>query len=91
MDNDAKVCNPIGNDLGVWKKDLILDCFALDEAKKTLSIPLSHFPNDHKVIWHHEKNGEFSFKFAYHASMAHKDVLKPVPSSSSNQKLWQLI
>lgn len=79
MNEDARVCDLIDNDLGVWKKEFIFDSFAANEEKKIVSIPLSRLSNEDKIIRHHEKSGEFSVRSAYHASVAHKDVLKPCP------------
>lgn len=59
VNEDTKVRELIDIDLGEWNKELIFDSFAADEAKKILSIPLSHPPIDDKLIWHHEKSGDF--------------------------------
>lgn len=56
-----------------------------------MSILLSRLPNEDKLIWHFEKNKEFLVKTAYHNARAHKESLLPDPSSSPNQKLWQMI
>ncbi|XP_058759750.1 uncharacterized protein LOC131633056 [Vicia villosa] len=78
-------------DLGLWKEGVITEKFSSEEAKKIVSIQLSRLPTEDKIIWHFEKNGEFSVKTAYHAARTHKDSLNPGPSTSSNQKLWKLI
>src|SRR3954467_10067109 len=64
---------------------------AEEEAKKIVSIPLPRLPTEDKLIWHHEKSGEFSVKIVYHDSVAFRDSHKPGPSSSTNNKLWHEI
>ncbi|XP_058787163.1 uncharacterized protein LOC131661587 [Vicia villosa] len=91
LKENARVCDLIDRDLGGWKKEVIREKFSQEEAKMIVSIPLSRIPTDDKIIWHFEKNGEYSFKTAYHATCAQKECLLPGPSSHSNQNLWQLI
>ncbi|XP_058733501.1 uncharacterized mitochondrial protein AtMg00310-like [Vicia villosa] len=87
VDDNARVCDLINGDLAVWKEDVISEKFSPEEAKRIVSIPLSRLPTEDKIIWHFEKNGEFSVKTTYHAARAHKESLLPRPSISPNQKL----
>lgn len=81
----------IDKNLGVWNKELIYDRFAADEAKKIVNNLLSRLQFEDKLIWNHEKSGEFSVRSVYHASVLHKDIHKPCPSCITNHKLWQEI
>lgn len=56
----------IDSDLGVWKREVVFEKFSVEEAKKIVSIPLSRVPNEDKMVWHFERNGEFSIKSASH-------------------------
>jgi hypothetical protein len=61
------------------------------EAKKILSIPLSHRLPEDKIIWCCEKNGEFSVRSAYHLLADKKNCNQPGPSSIYQESLWAKI
>lgn len=50
----------IDEDLRCWKRDLINNNFSLSEALQIVSIPLSVIQNEDKLIWHYERDGEYS-------------------------------
>lgn len=87
----VKVCELIHWDLGSWKRKLIFNSFDLQEAKKIVSIPLSFKKTKDTLIWHHEKNGDYFVRSAYHICMHHKAAKSPGPSCISHHRLWEEI
>ncbi|MCI39198.1 F-box protein, partial [Trifolium medium] len=66
LEENALVSELIDTNSKKWRKYVVLSCFHPHEAKKILSLPLSHrLPHD-KIIWCCEKNGEYSVRSAYH-------------------------
>ncbi|CAI8597265.1 unnamed protein product [Vicia faba] len=62
LDEDSLVNSLIDKDLGQWKRDLIFSTFEAEEAKLIVSIPLSRQNPEDKIIWHWEKNDEYSVR-----------------------------
>ncbi|XP_058724620.1 uncharacterized protein LOC131596076 [Vicia villosa] len=88
---DAKVSSLIDRDLGIWKRDLIFNSFDTCVASQIVSIPLALRQSEDTRIWHHEKNGEYSVRSAYHICMHRKAAISPGPSGNSQQRLWKEI
>lgn len=61
----------------------ILNC-ALQET-------LSHQNIEEELIWHFEKDDEYSVRSAYHLCMSKKVNKHPGPSNVQHQRLWHLI
>lgn len=91
LDEDCRVADLIDADLKMWKRDLIFQAFDLEEANQIISIPLSRGSLSEKIIWHYEKNGEFSVRSACHLCMQVKDSKNPGPSYPPCKKLWKYI
>lgn len=81
----------IDEDLRMWNKDLVFQCFEQDEAMKIVNIPLASSHLLDKRIWHFEKSGEFSVRSTYHLSLQARYVNAPSPSRPPCQKLWKAI
>lgn len=81
IDKESRVKNFIDSDLGIWKKGLIFVSFNPSELKQIVSIPLSFRNTEDRLIWHHERNGEFSVCSAYHINFQNKVAKHPGPSS----------
>jgi hypothetical protein len=91
LDEHALVSNLIDPDTKQWDRGLIYSTFNHAEAKQILSIPISQRSSEDKLIWHWEKDGDYSVRSAYHLL---KDQCNPnlVESSSSHLKqLWKEI
>ncbi|KAJ4961294.1 hypothetical protein NE237_021204 [Protea cynaroides] len=74
-----------------WKKELILDIFTPMDADAILSIHLSLFPKEDRVMWGKTKNGEFSVRSTYHLlKNEDEEAFKNLRSSSRSHK-WELI
>ncbi|CAJ2652835.1 unnamed protein product [Trifolium pratense] len=62
LEEDALVSTLIDPDTKQWKRDLVSHIFFPHEAKQILSLPISpRLPSD-KIIWHFERNGEYSVR-----------------------------
>ncbi|XP_058776202.1 uncharacterized protein LOC131650515 [Vicia villosa] len=89
LDKEAKFKELIDKDLGCWKKDLISSIADPLEAGQIESIPLSLRRTEDKLIWHSERNGEYSVRSAYHLCTQYKQAKSPGPSNISSQQLWK--
>lgn len=57
--------------------------FIGSDVQHILSIPLLRSMHEDKLIWHYEKDGEYSVKSAYHVLSNQKQCLGSGPSSAS--------
>jgi hypothetical protein len=80
LSEDALVETLIDSDTKQWKRDLIHSCFNQTEAKQILSIPLSHRIPVDKLMWHWEKDGDYSVRSAHHLLQDLKN--RDTPASS---------
>ncbi|PNY16580.1 ribonuclease H, partial [Trifolium pratense] len=88
---NAMVSDLINLETKMWDKNLVQNCFNSFEAEQILNIPLSwRLPAD-KLIWHWEKNGEFSVRSAYHMLSEIRNQNSPEASSSRDHLLWKAI
>lgn len=63
IDRSSKVSDLIDGDLGQWKRDLIYFSFEQEEITQIVNIPLYLRGIEDKMIWHHEKNGDYFCSF----------------------------
>lgn len=49
-----------------WNATMVENLSTKMEAELILSIPLSHRPNDDRMVWHHDRKGTFNVKSCYH-------------------------
>ncbi|XP_058727076.1 uncharacterized protein LOC131598498 [Vicia villosa] len=71
--------------------NLLKSCYQNDEndVSHISSIPLSfHLPED-KLIWHHESNGEYSVRSAYHIQGGMRNTDRPGSSSLDYHGFWK--
>jgi hypothetical protein len=68
LDEHALVSNLIDPDTKQWDRGLIYSTFNHAEAKQILSIPISQRSPEDKLIWHWEKDGDYSVRSTYHLS-----------------------
>ena len=89
---EAKTCDLIDKDLGVWDEHIIEILFCKEEATTIRSIPLSSTNQKDRLIWHSTANGLFSVKSAYHLA---KEVEERYRAESSMEmhksEVWKQI
>lgn len=87
----ASVCELNDPDTKQWRRDLIRMSFSQEEAKQIISISLSFRSPLDKLVWHWERDGEYSVRSASHQV---GDVYLPNqygPSTSPDKTLWKEI
>ncbi|XP_058759858.1 uncharacterized protein LOC131633155 [Vicia villosa] len=84
-----KVSELIDEDLGQWNRTLILDTFMESDAHHVLSIHLSRTLPEDKLIWNHDKDGEFTVKTAYQILSKQKFHLNPGTSADADSSVWK--
>ncbi|CAJ2638124.1 unnamed protein product [Trifolium pratense] len=91
LENDALVSALIDPDTKQWNRQLVVQTFYPDEAKQILSIPISQRLPADKIIWHYERDGEYSVRSAHHLLKQHNS--RDVAASSGQQmnNLWREI
>ncbi|KAK2404541.1 hypothetical protein QL285_053869 [Trifolium repens] len=91
LNEDVLVSTLIDPDTKQWKRDLLSHLFYLHEAKQILSIPISQrLPSD-KIIWHFERDGEYSVRSAHHLLKQHNSRNVAGTSGQQSDKLWSEI
>ncbi|CAL8990872.1 unnamed protein product, partial [Prunus brigantina] len=60
-DTPSLVQGLIDDQTKMWNRDLILRCFNSVEAQTILSLPLSRWGCDDKLVWHFTAHGGYSF------------------------------
>jgi hypothetical protein len=60
LENGALVSTLIDKDTKQWNRELVVQSFYPHEAKQILSIPISQRLPADKMIWHYERDGEYS-------------------------------
>lgn len=93
LNQQLRVSDLIDDELGKWKVNVIQVTFMESDAQHVLSIPLFRAMPEDKLIWHHEKEGEYSVKTTY--QILCKQNLNQSPGSSNGtncsrwRKLWK--
>lgn len=90
-DLQAKVSDFIDFDLGKWNSHLVQEKFIDSDAQHILSIPLSRSMPKDKIIWHYEKEGEYSVKSSYKVLRNQKQCLSPGSTSASDSACWKTL
>jgi ribonuclease HI len=91
LNEDVLVSTLIDPDTKQWKRDLLSHLFYPHEAKQILSIPISQrLPSD-KIIWHFERDGEYSVRSAHHLLKQHNSRNVAGTSGQQSDKLWSEI
>ncbi|XP_045789329.1 uncharacterized protein LOC123884299 [Trifolium pratense] len=91
LEEDALVSTLIDPDTKQWKRDLVSHIFFPHEAKQILSLPISpRLPSD-KIIWHFERNGEYSVRSAHHLLKQHSSRNAAGTSGQQTDILWREI
>lgn len=89
LDFMIRVCNLIDSDIGRWNLEALQANFDDSEVVHIASIPLSdRLPYD-KLIWHFEKDGEYSVKMSYHLLGDINSRSKPGPSTRLDLAVWK--
>uniref|UniRef100_A0A803Q6Y9 CCHC-type domain-containing protein n=1 Tax=Cannabis sativa TaxID=3483 RepID=A0A803Q6Y9_CANSA len=76
-----------------WDTQVLEHHFGDIEIERILSIPLSPFPKEDKLIWHHSDTGFYTVKTGYHLTVSLDSVNEHSSSSSHRQwwnRLWSL-
>lgn len=89
LDFANRVCNLIDSDLGRWNLEALQANFDDSEAIHIASIPLFDRLLDDKLIWHFEKDGEYSVKMSYHLLRDINSRSKPDPSTRLDPAVWK--
>lgn len=80
LEQNSLVSELIDQDLLIWKRDILHRCFDPTTACRIVSIPLYFWRPLDKLIWHSEKNKNFSVKSTYHILSAKRLLTPPDPS-----------
>jgi len=78
---------------GSWDIDLIRSLFYPVDVQRILQIPI-HIGRDDVVAWHHNRNGLFSVKSAYHCQWVHKfgrNMAALNASGAGDNLVWKII
>uniref|UniRef100_A0A803PCT3 RNase H type-1 domain-containing protein n=1 Tax=Cannabis sativa TaxID=3483 RepID=A0A803PCT3_CANSA len=70
-----------------WYTQILEHHFGAIDIECILSIPLSHFPKEDKLIWHHSDTGFYTVKTGYHLAVS-LDSMDEHSSSSSHRHWW---
>lgn len=91
LQGNAKVVELIDHATKQWRRDVVFGNFSTFEAQQIINIPLScRLPHD-KLIWHRERDGNYSVRSAYHLLCDNKIRGLPENSGMCNQSLWKEI
>ncbi|XP_058739812.1 uncharacterized protein LOC131611980 [Vicia villosa] len=88
---DALVSELIDEDLCCWKQSLLNECFDHYEGRQIGGIPLPRNGDRDKMIWHWEKDGNYSVRTAYHLLVSKRDAAKVGTSGTADESLWKLL
>uniref|UniRef100_A0A803PY24 Uncharacterized protein n=1 Tax=Cannabis sativa TaxID=3483 RepID=A0A803PY24_CANSA len=69
-----------------WNLPLLHEDFAQIDIDRILTIPLSFYQSNDRLIWHHNTNGLYSVKSGFH--LANSISEKDQESSSDDYKTW---
>lgn len=79
----GRVENLIDHQTGIWKSEMINECFTQADATSILTIPISSISREDRRIWKLTKHGFFMVKSAYHLAVyKFPEIHKDRPSSS---------
>uniref|UniRef100_A0A803QH07 Reverse transcriptase domain-containing protein n=1 Tax=Cannabis sativa TaxID=3483 RepID=A0A803QH07_CANSA len=76
------------NDNREWNSTLLNDFFQPIDVEKILSIPLSYFATQDRLIWHHSTSGSYNVKSGFHLATHLEDQLQS-SSSDANRDWWK--
>jgi ribonuclease HI len=88
LNDDTLVCDLIDPDTKQWKRDLVSHLFHPHEALQILSMPISpRLPPD-KLVWHFERDGDYSVRSAHHLVKQHHSRNLAESSGHQTSRLW---
>jgi hypothetical protein len=91
LGEEATVSELIDVNSKMWKRDLIYNNFNRYEATQILNIPISARLPEDKIIWHWEKDGQYSVRSAHHLLCNEKSAPLPESSRGNCRILWKRI
>ncbi|KAK2447871.1 putative mitochondrial protein [Trifolium repens] len=91
LENGALVSTLIDSDTKQWNRELVVQSFYPHEAKQILSIPISQRLPADKMIWHYERDGEYSVRSAHHLVKQHNSRDDAASSGQQMNSLWREI
>uniref|UniRef100_A0A803QS43 Reverse transcriptase zinc-binding domain-containing protein n=1 Tax=Cannabis sativa TaxID=3483 RepID=A0A803QS43_CANSA len=71
-----------------WNLQLLKDNFSPLDVERILSIPLSFFPSEDRLVWHHATSGIYNVKSGYHLS-ATLDECDQAATSDLHSSWWK--
>ena len=81
----AELINPVD---GRWDVNLIQSIFWPVDVHRILQIPIGHGHED-MVAWHHNRNGIFSVRSAYHTQWKYKFDHNAVEGGTGPSSVWR--
>ncbi|XP_058762882.1 uncharacterized protein LOC131636268 [Vicia villosa] len=66
LDPSSNVSSLIDSEMEWWNHETLRENIDENDVSHISSIPLSFYPPENKIIWHHESNGEYFVRSAYH-------------------------
>ncbi|XP_021818901.1 uncharacterized protein LOC110760860 [Prunus avium] len=85
----------IDNQMKMWNQDLILRCFSCVEAQTILSLPLSRWGCDDKLVWHFTAHGGYTLDVLQlvgeEFSECWESILKKYEKNVNFQEILQVV
>ncbi|KAK6119555.1 hypothetical protein DH2020_046722 [Rehmannia glutinosa] len=72
-----------------WNIELVKRIFSKEDNEKILQMPISQEGSRGRLVWHWEKNGNFSVKSAYRRLVAEAGLKRDLPESSNGTDLYR--
>jgi hypothetical protein len=92
LDGDAKVSELLDRDTNWWNYSLVRAVFTDAEAELICSLPVCPGRGEDKLIWQHNKTGEYTVRSGYHFAKGKFEAdMGSCSNSDKNRLLWKAI
>jgi hypothetical protein len=92
LEGDAKVSELLDRNTNWWNYSLVHEVFSVEEAELICSIPVCPSGGEDRLIWQHNKTGEYTVRSGYHFAKGKFEA--DMGSCSNSEKirlLWKAI
>jgi hypothetical protein len=92
LEEGAKVSELLDRDTNWWNYSLIHEVFSAEEAELICSLPVCPSRGEDKLIWQHNKTGEYTVRSGYHFAKGKFEAdMGSCSNSDNNRMLWKAI